>query len=663
MKSILSRIAVLMLISISAPAMAQQFVSPVWSKDQQQTPFLQEPSISADPAQALEASEHASHSNAILPADPSSGRRATAAAAADDTLVYNFAESEYSLVGNFSGAQPFRLNMFPDSTAGFLTQQEDTLTGDSVVVNSFFRFNSIGLNIDPYNSLAYTNNLDINSSQDSTFNWDRITLHYAYERFDSVYTDTVRTNIEYPRYRLNGLNGTPITPIQNRADVEGTTDPQYDFFIDTTTGNRIDSTLRDSTVIVEITDDGDRQLVTDTLVLYPIRTFEFDADTNVLDTLEVPPRDIIRLEQELRSFIRVTTPERDIVDTLFITFSKSALARTADGGLTFNGLVPVNYNADNLSIRDYWLFQPYSRSFGRPFSFAANGIVTVFYPLRAQDTATPQIVSPNQNPRIESGRLEIPVPRQGQFNQVGRASSLNVTVTYKSGRKYQPVDTVGLTPEEAIRLGVAPPAEPVNSFGLMMYNDQSDNTPSTDGYGFHFGQTIELNHRYGEGLRFSDTNEPVDTAFFSLTGSDDRIGPRDFIVNAYGFPDTNIVGSYLPTRIGFIENLYADIDFQIVRPDNVGLDDPQDAAQQQLSLYPNPTQGALQMEFDLQQSAPTTIQVFNLLGEQVESHALGVRPRGQQTHRMDMSHLDEGIYFIQVQSGRQRLTQKLQVVR
>lgn len=70
-----------------------------------------------------------------------------------------------------------------------------------------------------------------------------------------------------------------------------------------------------------------------------------------------------------------------------------------------------------------------------------------------------------------------------------------------------------------------------------------------------------------------------------------------------------------------------------------------------VSLFPNPTSGILNVEFNLTQMQNTSVHIFDVTGKQVLSQGLGTLGEGQYMRSIDLSALSPGLYIINVTTG------------
>ncbi len=74
-------------------------------------------------------------------------------------------------------------------------------------------------------------------------------------------------------------------------------------------------------------------------------------------------------------------------------------------------------------------------------------------------------------------------------------------------------------------------------------------------------------------------------------------------------------------------------------------------------LYPNPTDGMLNLTISLTQSSPVLIQVMNLLGETVATKTIDNTIGG--SYSMNLSDLSQGIYFVQIKTSTETIVKRI----
>jgi hypothetical protein len=79
---------------------------------------------------------------------------------------------------------------------------------------------------------------------------------------------------------------------------------------------------------------------------------------------------------------------------------------------------------------------------------------------------------------------------------------------------------------------------------------------------------------------------------------------------------------------------------------------------------PNPASGQARVQFAVQESAETTIAVYNVLGQRVKTLYEGT-PQAEQaeTLALDASTLSSGTYFVRMQVEGKTVSQRLTVVK
>jgi hypothetical protein len=76
-----------------------------------------------------------------------------------------------------------------------------------------------------------------------------------------------------------------------------------------------------------------------------------------------------------------------------------------------------------------------------------------------------------------------------------------------------------------------------------------------------------------------------------------------------------------------------------------------------IAMYPNPTHSNLAVEFAVSETKTISIEIKNVLGETVYSETVK-NAVGKQVKSIDVSGFSNGVYFLQVQNGQQRFSEK-----
>ena len=82
-----------------------------------------------------------------------------------------------------------------------------------------------------------------------------------------------------------------------------------------------------------------------------------------------------------------------------------------------------------------------------------------------------------------------------------------------------------------------------------------------------------------------------------------------------------------------------------------------------LPSAPNPFAEAARLRYRLPEAATVRLEVFDLLGRKVATLVDGEQDPGPHEARLDGARLAPGTYFVRLQAGSERLTQRVQVVK
>lgn len=101
----------------------------------------------------------------------------------------------------------------------------------------------------------------------------------------------------------------------------------------------------------------------------------------------------------------------------------------------------------------------------------------------------------------------------------------------------------------------------------------------------------------------------------------------------------------------------------VAAPLTTGVDDVENAAINPLKVYPNPSNGTINLAFDLRESETVSVVLLNELGQEVyrSSADYGQGRQRVQLNKTDLQ-LKEGVYFVRVLSETQQLSSKLVVL-
>jgi hypothetical protein len=81
-----------------------------------------------------------------------------------------------------------------------------------------------------------------------------------------------------------------------------------------------------------------------------------------------------------------------------------------------------------------------------------------------------------------------------------------------------------------------------------------------------------------------------------------------------------------------------------------------------ISLFPNPANNVVKMNFDLEQSNEVFINIYTITGELVLTQKRGTFGIGNQTIEINLEMLANGMYTVELLAGEQRMASKLNVV-
>ncbi len=80
--------------------------------------------------------------------------------------------------------------------------------------------------------------------------------------------------------------------------------------------------------------------------------------------------------------------------------------------------------------------------------------------------------------------------------------------------------------------------------------------------------------------------------------------------------------------------------------------------QKDVNIFPNPANDIVNIQFSYESKFETTVSMFSLVGQKVKEFTL---PKGIEISSLNIRDLKKGMYFIQIQSGKEKFTQKISV--
>ena len=78
-----------------------------------------------------------------------------------------------------------------------------------------------------------------------------------------------------------------------------------------------------------------------------------------------------------------------------------------------------------------------------------------------------------------------------------------------------------------------------------------------------------------------------------------------------------------------------------------------------IQIYPNPSNGNVQIQFESNQGNSATIQVIDMMGKVQVLEKIAIS--GNSTESFDWNHLPTGMYLVQISTGRSIRMAKLQI--
>jgi Secretion system C-terminal sorting domain/HmuY protein len=140
---------------------------------------------------------------------------------------------------------------------------------------------------------------------------------------------------------------------------------------------------------------------------------------------------------------------------------------------------------------------------------------------------------------------------------------------------------------------------------------------------------------------------------------------KDFDMNTFKWIIEDSLAYFIKSRVGNIWKIIftgyegsssGKIKFIKEKMQSVGIEDMKDADVTLMTLYPNPSNGQLNIVFDVVNSADVSIEIYDLTGRQVYRQPVSVGI-GLQNIRLPEMDLNTGQYIVIVNDGKNRLAQ------
>ena len=82
----------------------------------------------------------------------------------------------------------------------------------------------------------------------------------------------------------------------------------------------------------------------------------------------------------------------------------------------------------------------------------------------------------------------------------------------------------------------------------------------------------------------------------------------------------------------------------------------------EISLFPNPTRGELTVVLsDINSTSDLSLRIFNMVGSEVMNTTLPSTGNG--TYHMDLSHLSQGLYLVEINNSTSKTVKKIQILK
>ncbi|PWK19296.1 M28 family peptidase [Xanthomarina spongicola] len=152
----------------------------------------------------------------------------------------------------------------------------------------------------------------------------------------------------------------------------------------------------------------------------------------------------------------------------------------------------------------------------------------------------------------------------------------------------------------------------------------------------------EISYAYASDyMPFEDNNEVI-TGLYESNETPYAHGPNDLLVNM----DPSYLYEVTKGSLG-AAMFFAEVDFNVLNTESYSLES-------NISMYPNPTRGQVNIAINTALNVPTRFMVYDILGKQVFQKSIS-----KQQASINLNHLKDGVYLAVFENGDKRTSKKL----
>jgi hypothetical protein len=78
-----------------------------------------------------------------------------------------------------------------------------------------------------------------------------------------------------------------------------------------------------------------------------------------------------------------------------------------------------------------------------------------------------------------------------------------------------------------------------------------------------------------------------------------------------------------------------------------------------VTIYPNPTSNSCGIKFNVNQTKTLAVNVFNIIGEKVQTIQKNIYEEGEHEVKLNTSNLSNGLYIVQINDGTRAINKQL----